>query len=111
MTIPSSPAARYRAVVACIAAIDAEQRRLHELERVRQEHLHRTAPEVEAALQAVRDAEQRLARARSEHGSAGLSDMATITRLGNLGREREELQDELQLLAPWAPPAGQGANA
>lgn len=110
MNIPNSPAARYRAVVARVAAIDAEEGRLREHERLRQEHLDRTAPEVEAALQAVRDAEQRLARARSAHGSAGLSDLGSVTRLGALGRERDELQDELQLLSPWAPPI-QGATA
>jgi len=58
----------------------------------------------------VREAEERLARARSEHGAAGTNDLATITRLGRLDRERDELQDELQILQPWAP-ADRGASA
>jgi hypothetical protein len=107
-TIPNSPAARYRAVVVRVAAIDAEEGRLREHERLRQEHLDRTEPELHEALQAVRDAEERLARARSAHGSAGLSDLASVTRQGRLDRERDELLAERDDLAPWAP---KGASA
>jgi len=112
VNIPESPAARHRAVTARLSAIAAEEGRLHEHERQRQEHLRKTAPAVQDAIRAVRDAEQQLERARSEHGAHGLSDMATITRQGRLARERDELQDELDDLSPWAPPAaGQGASA
>jgi hypothetical protein len=110
-TIPENPRERHRTVTARLAAIDVEQRRLHEHERLRQEHLQRTLPEVEAALEGLRKAEERLARARSAHGSAGTSDLGTVTRQGQLAREREDLLAELADLSPWAPPADQGANA
>jgi len=112
VNIPENPRERHAAVVARLDAIAALQTRLHEHEAARQAHLDRTAPELEQALQALHEAEERVRLARSAHGSAGLSDLGTVTRQGQLAREREDLLAELDDLSPWAPPAaGQGASA
>jgi chromosome segregation ATPase len=109
-TIPENPRERYAAIVERVAAIETLQRRLREHETARQAHMARTEPELQEALQDLRTAEERVRLARAEYTSAGTSDLASVTQVGRLGRERDELEYELQLLQPWAPP-GQGATA
>jgi signal transduction histidine kinase len=69
--IPENPRERHLAVTERLRAIAAEQARLRDHEAARQAHLQRTLPELEQALQALHEAEERVRIARAEHGAAG----------------------------------------
>jgi hypothetical protein len=92
---------QHQAQVAQLAHVRAQLARLDQAEADQRAHRERTKPRVEAALAAFRAAEQELEAGRREAATGDALGIGTVTRRGQLQREAEQLQADLDD-SPWA---------
>jgi chromosome segregation ATPase len=87
--------------VAKLAHVREQLARLDQAEADQRAHRERTKPRVDAALAAVRAAEQELEAARREAATGDSLGIAAARRRGDLQREAEQLEADLAD-SPWA---------
>lgn len=105
MNMTTSPLQRVAEVRARLQLLDRQEAAIRAADTLREDHQARTKPELDAAVAAHKAATERLEKARAAYGSAGSTDLGSIMRLGDIGRERDALQAELSGdLAPWVSP-------
>lgn len=112
MNTTTSPIQRVAQVRDRLQLLDRQETAIRAADTVRTDHQAATKPELDAALEDHKRATERLEAARSAYGAAGSTDMGSVRRLGDIARERAELEDELATdLAPWVAPADRGQHA
>lgn len=105
MNTTTSPIQRVAEVRARLQLLDKQESSIRATDAVREDHKAKTKPELDAALENSRRAAERLEAARRAYGAAGTDDLASVRRLGDIARERAELQAELAGdLSPWVSP-------
>lgn len=105
MNTTTSPLQRVAEVRARLQLLDKQESSIRAADAVREGHQAKTKPELDAALEDHKRATERLDKARAAYGAAGTDDLPSVRRLGDLSRERAELEAELATdLAPWVSP-------
>lgn len=103
MNAQTSPTQRVAAIRARLQAIAGGLAGIDLAEQQRQANVTRVQPELDAALAAFREAEQRLEKARGAAGFGDSQGLGALVRRARLEDERDQLEVELATdLAPWA---------
>jgi hypothetical protein len=98
-----SPSQRVAVVRARLQVIAGALAGIDQSEQARQANVARVQPELDAALAAFREAEQRLEKARGAAGFGDSQGLGALVRRARLEIERDELEIELAGdLSPWA---------
>lgn len=103
MNTTTSPLQRVADVRIRLQLLDRQEASIRATDTARQENQAATRPELDAAVADVERANKRLEKARAAYNACGTGDLNSVRRLGDIARERADLEAELATdLAPWA---------